>query len=153
MSQQEGPWCSSSLVRKKTGQHSARRMGSCGGWNTQPLLEYVTDVKSWWKVRWDEACWGHSNEHRRSQPSFLTRTVSVMWWERQQGCTELSQEEITMQRADIAWEVEKCRGKADVGVKSWEACCSCFLSWESSVIVHMMIGKSWYRWSNCSYWK
>ena len=44
-----------------------------------------------------------------------------------------------MQRADIAWEVEKCRGKADVGVRSWEACCSCFLSWESSGIVHMMI--------------
>ena len=25
-----------------------------------------------------------------------------------------------MQRADIAWEVEKCRGKADVGVRSWK---------------------------------
>ena len=34
----------------------------------------------------------------------------------------MSQEETAMQIADVGCEVEKCKGKADVGVRSWEAC-------------------------------
>ena len=65
---------------------------------------------------------------------FLMRTVSVMLWERQPGCTELSQEETAMQRADVGCEVEKCKGKADVGVRSWDTCVVALVSWAGRAV-------------------
>ena len=62
------------------------------------------------------------------------RTVSVIWWERQPGCTKLSQEETATQRADGGCGVEKCKGKADVGVRSWEACVVALVSWAGRAV-------------------